>query len=116
MQLMAKYVNMAEEDLLLFVVYLVQGFSRSSSHFAAIVSSNKGTGKSTLTKLIRAIVDPSITIKQNRIDIVRGSVMVNCTSILFRHREFTHSQFLRELIQQTFHYYPPLTSTLRLQV
>lgn len=59
--LMAKYVNMAHDDFLLFVVYMVQGFSRSSSHFAAILSSNKGTGKSTLTKLIRAIVDPTKT-------------------------------------------------------
>lgn len=61
LQLMAKYVNMARDEFLLFVVYLVQGFSRSSSHFAAILSSSKGTGKSTLTKLIRAIVDPAKT-------------------------------------------------------
>ena len=59
LQLMRKYVNMSDDDFLLFVVYLVQGFSRISSHFAAILSSNKGTGKSTLTRLIRAIVDPS---------------------------------------------------------
>ena len=59
--LMTKYVNMAHDELVLFVVYLVQGFSRSSSHFAAVLSSNKGTGKSTLTKLIRAIVDPTKT-------------------------------------------------------
>ena len=57
--LLRKYVNMAEEDFLLFAIYLVQGFSRTSSHFAAILSSNKGTGKSTLTRLIRMIVDPS---------------------------------------------------------
>lgn len=57
--LLKKYVNMAPDDFLLFAIYLVQGFSRSSSHFAAILSSSKGTGKSTLTKLMRAIVDPS---------------------------------------------------------
>ena len=59
LQLMAKYVNMSRDELVLFVVWLVQSFSRSSSHFAAVLSSSKGTGKSTLTKLIRAIVDPS---------------------------------------------------------
>lgn len=61
LELLKKYVNMSSEDFLLFVVYLVQGFSRNSSHFAAILSSDKGTGKSTLTKLIRNIVDPSQT-------------------------------------------------------
>ena len=59
MQVMAKYVNLSQDELILFVVWLVQGFSRSSSHFAAVLSSSKGTGKSTLTKLIRAVVDPS---------------------------------------------------------
>ena len=59
LQLMAKYVNMTHDEFVLFVVWLVQSFSRSSSHFAAVLSSNKGTGKSTLTKLIRAVVDPS---------------------------------------------------------
>lgn len=61
LKLLRKYVNMTEDDFILFTIYLVQGFSRTSSHFAAILSSNKGTGKSTLTKLIRAIVDPSKT-------------------------------------------------------
>ena len=59
LQVIAKYVNLSNDELILFVVWLVQSFSRSSSHFAAILSSSKGTGKSTLTKLIRAIVDPS---------------------------------------------------------
>jgi len=59
LQIMAKYVNLAPDELILFVVWLVQSFSRSSSHFCAVLSSSKGTGKSTLTKLIRAIVDPS---------------------------------------------------------
>ena len=59
LKLMAKYVNLSHDELVLFVIFLVQSFSRSSSHFAAILSASKGTGKSTLTKLIRAIVDPS---------------------------------------------------------
>lgn len=59
LQVMAKYVNLNQDELILFVVWLVQSFSRSSSHFAAVLSSSKGTGKSTLTKVIRALVDPS---------------------------------------------------------
>lgn len=56
-----KYVNMDDESFILFVVYIVQAFSRYSSHFAAIISSSKGTGKTTLTKVMRALIDPSKT-------------------------------------------------------
>ena len=59
LQTLAKYVNLAHDDLVLFTVWLIQSFSRNSSHFAAVLSSSKGTGKSTLTKLIRTIVDPA---------------------------------------------------------
>lgn len=57
--LLRPFVNLPDDDFVLFTAFLVQSFSRSSSHYAAIVSSNKGTGKSTLTKMIRSIVDPS---------------------------------------------------------
>ena len=57
--LLRRYVNMDDEDFFLFTVYVVQAFSRTSSHFAAIISSEKGTGKSTLTKLLRDLIDPS---------------------------------------------------------
>lgn len=57
--LLRRYINMNDEDFFLFSVYMVQAFSRTSSHFAAIISSDKGTGKSTLTKLLRSIIDPS---------------------------------------------------------
>ena len=60
LELMRPYVNMNGDDFTLFVIYVVQAFSRYSSHFAAIISSNKGTGKSTLTKVIRALIDPSL--------------------------------------------------------
>ena len=59
--LLRKYVNMDAESYKLFVVFVVQAFSRYSSHFAAIISSDKGTGKSTLTKVMRALIDPSVT-------------------------------------------------------
>ncbi len=57
--LLRPFINLPDDDFILFTAFLVQSFSRSSSHYAAIVSSNKGTGKSTLTKMIRSIVDPS---------------------------------------------------------
>ena len=59
LSLLRRYVNMDDEDFFLFTVYVVQAFSRTSSHFAAIISSEKGTGKSTLTKLMRDLIDPS---------------------------------------------------------
>lgn len=57
--LMRKYINMDDDSFLLFVVHIVQAFSRYSSHFAAILSSSKGTGKTTLSKVMRALIDPS---------------------------------------------------------
>lgn len=57
--LLRPFINLPDDDYILFATFLVQSYSRSSSHYAAIISSNKGTGKSTLTKMIRSIVDPS---------------------------------------------------------
>ena len=61
LELLRKYVNMAPDSFTLFAVYVVQAFSRTSSHFAAIISSDKGTGKTTLTKVMRTLIDPSKT-------------------------------------------------------
>ena len=61
MMLLRRYVNMDDDSFVLFVVYVVQAFSRYSSHFAAILSSSKGTGKTTLSKVMRALIDPSAT-------------------------------------------------------
>lgn len=57
--LLRPFVNLDDDNFKLFVLFLVQAFSRSSSHYTAIISSAKGTGKSTLTKLFRSLVDPS---------------------------------------------------------
>ena len=59
LSLLRKYVNLDDVYFFLFRVYVIQAFSRTSSHFAAIISSEKGTGKSTLTKLLRDLIDPS---------------------------------------------------------
>ena len=59
LSLLRPFINLDKDDFILFAAFLVQSFSRSSSHYAAIISSSKGTGKSTLTKLYRSLVDPS---------------------------------------------------------
>lgn len=59
--LLSKYINMDKDSVILFIVYIVQAFSRYSSHFAAVLSSSKGTGKTTLSKVMRALIDPSAT-------------------------------------------------------
>lgn len=57
--LLRPFVNLEDDSFILFVLFMVQAFSRKSSHYAAVISSGKGTGKSTLTKLFRSLVDPS---------------------------------------------------------
>ena len=59
LKLLRPYVNMTQDDFMLFVVFLVHAFCRDSSHFVAIISSDKGSGKSSLSKVVRALVDPS---------------------------------------------------------
>ena len=57
--LLRPYVNLGDEDFLLFVINLVHFFSRNASHYGMIFSSDKGSGKSTLSKLVRRLIDPS---------------------------------------------------------
>ena len=59
LKLMLPKINMAPDDALLYAVYLIHAFSRNSSHFAAVISSSKGTGKSTLTKMSTELVSPT---------------------------------------------------------
>lgn len=56
-------VNLDEHQLILFAVNLVQQFIGQNSHFLCIVSSEKGTGKSTFTDFWRKIVDPAKALK-----------------------------------------------------
>ncbi len=62
-ELLAPFVNMSEDSYILFLIYLVQCFFYNSNHFVAIISSGQGSGKSTLTKLIQLLVDPSLAEK-----------------------------------------------------
>ena len=58
-EVMKPYVNMDNKSFTLFIIYLVQCFFNSSSHFIAVISSQRGSGKSTITQMIQEIVDPS---------------------------------------------------------
>ena len=60
-QLLKPFINMKPQSFKLFLIYLVQCFFPKSSHFLAVISSERGSGKSTLTKLIQEIIDPSET-------------------------------------------------------
>lgn len=57
--LLRPYINLPDDDFKLLAICIAQFFSRQRSHFALILSSDKGTGKSTLTKLIQKLIDPS---------------------------------------------------------
>ena len=62
-ELLSPFINMSENSFILFLIYLVQCFFYNSSHFVAIISSGQGSGKSTLTKLIQLLIDPSLAEK-----------------------------------------------------
>lgn len=58
--LLRKFINMDDESYQLFKIALIQYFFPNSSHYIAVISSEHGTGKSTITKLIRELIDPSV--------------------------------------------------------
>lgn len=60
LKLLRPYINLKEDDFKLLAINIAQLFSHDCSHYALILSSAKGTGKSTLTKLIQELVDPSL--------------------------------------------------------
>lgn len=62
-ELLLPFINMSENSFLLFLIYLTQCFFHSSNHFIAIISSGQGSGKSTLTKLIQLLIDPTSATK-----------------------------------------------------
>lgn len=55
-----RFINLDEETYQLFKIVLIQYFFPNSSHYIAVISSEHGTGKSTITRLIRELIDPSV--------------------------------------------------------
>lgn len=53
------YVNLSQNDYLLFKINLAHCFFYKSSHHIGVLSSEFGSGKSTLTRVCRRIVDPA---------------------------------------------------------
>lgn len=59
--LLDKYINLSIDDLTLLKIHIIQMFMDCSTHFATVLSSKKGTGKTTLSRVIRELVDPSVS-------------------------------------------------------
>ena len=57
-KLLKPFINASKSELILLVVWLVQAFCQGS-HSILLIMAGRGSGKSTLTKIIRKIVDPS---------------------------------------------------------
>ena len=66
LELLKPFVNLDGSDYVLFVVWLVQAFC-SGHHSALLVSAPKGCGKSSTSRLIRLLLEPS------EIDVTRFS-------------------------------------------
>lgn len=58
LELLAPLVNLKGDDLLLFAIWLVQCFS-GGAHYGLLLSAERGSSKSTLTRLVNQILDPS---------------------------------------------------------
>ena len=56
-ELLHPFVHLIKEDFKLFMIWLVQCFS-TGNHFALLLMAERGSGKSTLTRLIKRISDP----------------------------------------------------------
>ncbi len=57
-ELLAPLVNLKGDNLTLFAIWLTQGFS-GGSHYGLLLSAERGSAKSTLTRLVNQIIDPS---------------------------------------------------------
>lgn len=58
LKLLKPFVNLKGKDFILFVVWLIQAFC-SGNHFALLVTAERGSGKSTISRIARMIIEPS---------------------------------------------------------
>ena len=58
LDLLAKFTNLQGDNLTLFAIWFIQAFS-GGSHYGIMLSAERGSGKSTLTKAISKLLDPS---------------------------------------------------------
>lgn len=57
-ELLSPYVNLTGDSFLLFVVWLIQCFT-CGNHYGLMISAEPGSGKSSMTRLISRLIDPS---------------------------------------------------------
>lgn len=57
LELLRPFVNIRGDTYILFVVWLIQSFSLGT-HYAPLIFADKGSGKTTLSKIIKRIIDP----------------------------------------------------------
>ena len=57
LELLKPFINLTGDDLVMFVIWMIQAFSRGTHH-AMLVWAEKGSGKTVLSKMLKAIVDP----------------------------------------------------------
>lgn len=72
--LLAPYINLDENDFVLFLCSLITMFISDISHYAIFISSDYGCGKTTLTNIISELVDNSIngaTVMPSRVEDIK---------------------------------------------
>lgn len=57
LDLLQPYINITGDDYVLFVSWLIQAFSKGSHH-ALLIYAERGSGKTTFSRVIKKIVDP----------------------------------------------------------
>lgn len=57
-ELLKSFINLTGDDLILFVVWIIQAFC-SGNHFALLVTAERGSGKSTISRIARMLIEPS---------------------------------------------------------
>ncbi len=53
-----KYINLPEEQKILFIAYMIACFNPNFTFPSACISGASGSGKSTLTKILKRVIDP----------------------------------------------------------
>lgn len=53
-----KYINLPEDEKVLFIVYMIACFNPNFTSPSACINGASGSGKSTLTKILKRVIDP----------------------------------------------------------
>lgn len=81
LELLRNFVNVFGDAYILLIVWIIQAFIRGS-HYILWVSADMGSGKSTLSKIIKKIIDPckfTVTTMPGKMDDLR--VLLNSTHL-----------------------------------